>query len=128
MTAADDLGPLAALVRDHRLRRHHSMREAADAAGVSYASWRAIEAGNQRTPSDKTLTLLAAYTGERLPRLLALRDRVRAKTARRSTKTSAAVTRSLQSDPALDERARRILLDLYRLIVELSCRQPPPHS
>jgi transcriptional regulator with XRE-family HTH domain len=117
---------LAAHVAARRLELGLSKRAAATMAGVGYSTWDAVEKGLQTNPRPLTVRKMAQALDEDHEILLSLPRRSRSTTmvtaGTGSGKTSATVTAvldALAADRALNERTRRILVEIYDTFVDL---------
>ncbi|HLS41393.1 MAG TPA: helix-turn-helix transcriptional regulator [Ornithinicoccus sp.] len=114
MSRLPDLSDLGAYLREQRESAQLSLRQAAKAAGISNPYLSQIERGLRR-PSAEILQQIAK--GLRISaEQLYVRAGILEETDRKATEP-AEVTLAILADPRLNDRQRRILLDIYQSFV-----------
>lgn len=114
MSRLPDLSDLGAYLREQRESAQLSLRQAAKAAGISNPYLSQIERGLRR-PSAEILQQLAK--GLRISaEQLYVRAGILEETDHEAT-GPAEVTLAIMADPRLNDRQRRILLDIYQSFV-----------
>lgn len=126
MSRLPDLSDLGAYLREQRESAQLSLRQAAKAAGISNPYLSQIERGLRR-PSAEILQQIAK--GLRISaEQLYVRAGILEETDRKATEP-AEVTLAILADPRLNDRQRRILLDIYQSFVgDAECPEQGPDT
>lgn len=124
MTATRSGGPdwaaLGELLETRREALGLTKREAARRAEVSETTWRSLEGGTNRSPSNEILSRVARTVQipfQEVLRLAGRGDAPAAKPPIRRGRTNEALAAMLERDPQLGDRDRQLLLTIYDFLV-----------
>jgi transcriptional regulator with XRE-family HTH domain len=108
---SDDLGHVGAFIREHRERANLSLRRLADRAGISNPYLSQIERGIRRPSAEilKRLSRALEVSAESLYTRAGLIDEGGA---------APTVVEAIDADPELSPRQKKVLLDLYRALLD----------